>query len=90
MLGMWTDSQTVGIYGIAFKLSQLLSFVFIAVNSVAAPKFAALYARHDLEMLGRLARNISKLLLVLSLPIFAIFVLAPSWLLNLFVRRMKT
>ena len=84
LLGTWTSSDWVGIYGVARRTSDLTVFILIAVNSVLAPRFAALYAQRDYETLGTLARNTAKWMALLASPILFVFVLMPSWVLGVF------
>ncbi|MFQ5738306.1 MAG: flippase [Acidobacteriota bacterium] len=84
LLGVWQDSESVGIYGIAVRLSALTSFILVAVNTVAAPKFAALYAQNDLRLLGSLARRTTTLMTLLATPLLILFMLVPHWVLRLF------
>ena len=62
VLGMWASSADVGIFSVASRTATLTSFILLAVNTAAAPKFAALYRLGDLATLGQLARNCTKLM----------------------------
>ena len=84
LLGVWTNSETVGIYGIALRTAVLTSFILFAVNSVVAPKFAALYAQENYEALATLARNIVRISSLVALFFVSPFILAPSWILGVF------
>ncbi|SFR14189.1 flippase [Desulfoscipio geothermicus] len=84
MLGFWIDSKSVGIYNIAMRAAMLTSFILFAVNSIVAPKFAALYAKGELEALGIVARNSTALMTVLALPILLLFILSPKFILGIF------
>lgn len=69
MLGIWETPAAIGIYGNAMRTSVLTSFVLIAVNSVIAPRFAALHRRGDNNALGRLARRSALATTLMALPI---------------------
>lgn len=84
MLGIWTDSESVGIYGVAARTAMLTSFILIAVNSVSAPKFAALHAQGNGQDLSRLASNSARLTTLLSLPVLLIFLIFPEQVLWVF------
>lgn len=84
MLGIWEDSASVGIYGVAMRTAKLTSFILVAANSLAAPRFAALYGQGDYQSLGSLARSVAKLMTLLAAPVLLVFILAPSWVLRLF------
>lgn len=84
MLGFWTNSQVVGIYNVAMRTAMLTSFILTSVNSIVAPKFAALYAKNELQALGSLARNATALITIFALPILLLFILSPKFILGFF------
>ena len=47
MLGNMMDSDQVGIYFTAFKLSMLASLSLMAINSITGPKFAEMFSKND-------------------------------------------
>jgi O-antigen/teichoic acid export membrane protein len=83
-LGFWASAADVGTFGVANRTATLTSFVLIAINSIAAPKFAALYRLGDMATLGRIARNSTKLMAGLAAPVLATFVIFPRQVLGLF------
>jgi len=83
-LGIWANNEDVGIYNAASRTAMLTSFVLIAVNSIAAPKFAELYKQGDIISLELLASNSIKLMVLTSTPILLIFVFFPELVLSLF------
>ena len=84
MLGMWENSTEVGIFSAANRTSSLTSFVLIAVNSIAAPKFAALSKQGDLDALRRTAQDSAKLMaLAAGLPLL-LFLFFPGWIMSIF------
>ena len=84
MLGFWMDSKTVGIYGVAMRTAMLTSLILVSINSIVAPKFAALYAQGEREALGSLACNAAKLMTLLAAPVLMLFIVVPTWMLRLF------
>lgn len=84
MLGIFKDEATVGLYNIAARTALLTGYVLMAVNSVVAPKFAALYAQGGREELGGVARNASAIITLATLPVLLVFILAPGAVLRLF------
>jgi O-antigen/teichoic acid export membrane protein len=83
-LGFWASAADVGTFGVANRTATLTSFVLIAINSIAAPKFAALYRLGDMATLGRIARNSTKLMAGLAAPVLATVVIFPRQVLGLF------
>ena len=84
ILGAFSDSATVGVYGIAVRIAGLTTFVLLAVNSVTAPRFAALYARDDRQGLQRLAQQSAAWMFIAVLPIILLLLVFPGWILQLF------
>mgnify|MGYP003983354195 CR=1 FL=1 len=89
ILGAWESSETVGIYTAASRTAFLISFVLVAVNSISAPKFAALYQNGDMDSLGKMARNSVKITSLLSFPVLLLFIFAPEWILSIFGEQFK-
>ncbi|MFO1188627.1 MAG: flippase [Alphaproteobacteria bacterium] len=83
-LGRWATTADVGIFSAAARTAVLSILVLIAVNAIAAPKFAAFWRKGDHEGLARMAKQSVRLLLLLSAPVFALFLLAPGWVMGLF------
>lgn len=54
MIGLLADVQDVGLYKVATKTAGLVTFPLMAVNAVAAPRFAALHARKEPQQLQQL------------------------------------
>ena len=84
MLGIWAGSAEVAIYSVANRTAMLTSFILVAVNSIAAPKFAALYRQGDIENLGHTARNCAKLMTLMASPVLLVFILVPAYVMELF------
>jgi O-antigen/teichoic acid export membrane protein len=88
-LGVWESNENIGIYSAANRTAMLTSFVLVAVNSIAAPKFAALYQEGDIDALGSLARNSTKIMVLLASPALLLFFMLPEWVLAIFGQEFK-
>jgi len=84
MLGIWTDSESVGIYGIAMRISLVTGFALVSINTIAAPKFAALYAQGMLDELKSLAKKTTRIMTVSVLPVCLFLILLPGIALGFF------
>ena len=84
MLGIWENSAEVGIFAAAYRTSSLTSFVLIAVNSIAAPKFAALFRQGDLNALRQTAQNSARLMALAAGVPLLLFLLFPGWVMSIF------
>lgn len=72
-------ADQVGAYFAAQKTSQLLQLPILAINIVAGPRFARLYARGDRAGLQQIARRMALILLVpLALGALVVMLWAPA------------
>lgn len=56
MVGMFLETASAGFYAVAAQLATFVGFGLMAVNTIAAPLFAELHAKGDLQSLQRIAR----------------------------------
>lgn len=89
MLGMFRTEAEVGIYAVALKVSMITSLTLFAINSIAAPKFAEFYGKGDIEGLGKVAQQSTKLIFWTSFPVLLIFFIFPSFILGIFGEEFK-
>ena len=99
MVGSILGAQEVGMYAAAVKTAEWVSLVLGIVNIVAAPSFAALYAKDDIKGLQKVVSAvalwifwpslaISLFLILFSQPILGIFgseFIAANWQLKILV-----
>lgn len=83
-LGIWGTKADIGIFSVAQRTAMLITFVLTAVDNVVAPKFSAIYATGDMNALSALARQSTKTTAIFSIPILAIFILAPNLIMGFF------
>lgn len=84
LLGIWSTTEEVGIFGAALRIAMLVSFFLVAINSVVAPKFASLYSKGDIQALGQLGRHSALLLTMLAAPALLIMIFAGGWVMGLY------
>lgn len=84
ILGAFWPAEAVGIYGVAKRLALTASFVLIAVNNIAAPKFSALHHQGDHNALARVARHSARLTLIVAAPILLALMFFSSFFLGIF------
>jgi len=89
MIGNMMTSEDVGIYHIAFKLSMFATIGLMAINSIAAPKFAELYAKQDFEGLKKVVNQSTKFIFWSTIPLVVIFFIFPEFLLGIFGDKFK-
>jgi O-antigen/teichoic acid export membrane protein len=84
LLGVWTSSDSVGIFSVAHRTVLLMVFFLHAVNSIAAPKFAEMHKKGDMHSMERIARNAAKFLMMASSPFLVIFIILPTHIMQIF------
>lgn len=83
-LGIWGTKADVGVFSIASQTAMLTSLFLFSVNSISAPKFAALYKKKEMETLSSTARNTAKLMTLMASPLLVLFLLVPEWVMGIF------
>ena len=63
---------------------MLTSFILFAVNTIAAPKFAAMHAAGDSKGLEKMAIFSVRMMLVVAVPAVSFILLFPEWLMSMF------
>lgn len=84
MVGMLSDAESVGIYVVSARVAELIIFVLIAGGTAMAPKIAKLHAEGELGELQDLLTRMSRLMLVLALPVVFGFLILGNWILSVF------
>jgi O-antigen/teichoic acid export membrane protein len=84
MLGIWADNVDVGQYAVAWRTAMLIGFVLLTFATIVQPKFAALYARGEMESLATTAQRTTLLLIAFSAPVSLLFLFAPGPVMNVF------
>lgn len=75
LLGVFTTERDVGIYNVALKIAAALSIGLMAINSIAAPRFAECYGRRDWKELNGIVHQSSWVILVTTVPIAVVILL---------------
>lgn len=83
-LGFWSGPEDIAYFSVSLRLAMVISFVLLAVNRVAAPRFALLYGGGELHELARLVKWVTRLLMVSSLPILLVMMAMPGMILQIF------
>ncbi len=84
MLGIYKTSSEVGIYRVAMKMAVLSGLTLSAAISIAAPKFAELYASKKNLQLKKSVNFCSALVFWSSLPIIIFLVMLARHIMGLF------
>ncbi len=84
LIGVFAPIADVGHYRISIHMAALVSFVLAAVNTTAAPHFAARYAENDVDGLRSMTRRLIPWIVGASLVVFLGVVGIGPFLLSLF------
>jgi len=84
MLGAIKGAREAGIYAVAARSAELVSFFLMAGNAVLAPQISRLHGRGDLSGLQRLLFGASRRVIVLTLPFALILGVLADPLLGVF------
>jgi O-antigen/teichoic acid export membrane protein len=84
ILGYFENEKAVGIFNVAIKISTLTTFVLTAINSIAAPKFSELFYSEQFLRFKKLVLNSTRIIFLSSIPILAILILFPEFILSFF------
>ena len=84
MLGVLTNSASVGIYSIANRGASLMNFVLSVFNVSLAPTIASLHAKGEKEKLQKIVTKSANLVLLSSLPIAVVLIFFGKWFLAMF------
>lgn len=84
IIGKYSSSEDVALYSVAQRISMLTSFALIAINLVAAPKFAALSQKSDIAELRKISLLCSRLILAISIPMLICLLSFPGFILSFF------
>ena len=84
-----TNSEAVGIYHTAFKISMFAAIALMSINSIASPKFAEMFGKNDMEGLKKVVHQSTKIIFWTSVPLVTIFFIFPEFFLGLFGEEFK-
>jgi len=84
ILGVFRTKTEVGFYGAVVALTLCMDLISASMNSVIAPRFAELHAKHDRDSLQKLLTRSSAIVFLATLPIGLLFILFGRQILQLF------
>jgi len=69
ILGKFVSKENIGLYGMALKVSLIISFILPALNSVFVPLINEYFVKKDFEKLRNVAVRSSKIMTLFTLPL---------------------
>ena len=84
LLAVWGTTEEVGIFGVAMRVSLLVSFLLLTVIAVLSPRFATHHARGELAEVAALGRRFSLLTTLAASPLLLILIFAGDFVMGIF------
>lgn len=84
LIGFYLNARVVGVYAVAMALVAFVPIILQSVNQIFSPTIADLYARGQIELLGRIFQTLTKWILGLTLPLAAGMVIFAPALMRIF------
>lgn len=84
ILGRFVADEKIGIYGMALKVSLIISFILPALNTVFVPVIKDSFVKNDLKKLKETAVKSSKIMTLFTIPFVLIFIVFNVQIMSLF------
>lgn len=84
MLGFLADMESIGIYKAATRLSELVVFALVVINTPLSPLVARLYTAGEMQTLQKTLRKSAFLSFLLGLPLVLVFLFFGTCLMMVF------
>ncbi|MEW6599770.1 MAG: MATE family efflux transporter [Nitrospirota bacterium] len=86
ILGMYTSTETVGIYGVAAKLVLLVYFPMMAFSSIIPPLISSIHSSGDTGELKKVVSESTRWILSTAMPIILILSIEGEYILKYFYK----
>ena len=84
MLGAMKGAEAVGVYAVATRGAELITFPLMAINAALAPTIASLYAAGDMKRLQGVVTASARATMLVAFPVAVALIGRGRWLLWLF------
>jgi O-antigen/teichoic acid export membrane protein len=84
ILGYWTQAQEVGIYLAAFQTAAIMALILNAFGTSLGPIMSRAWSQQDRERMSDSYQAVSRLSMIVALPIFCCFLLFAGDILTIF------
>ena len=85
MIGAFLGTEQSGVYAIALRCAEFVSFPLLVTNLVIGPKIASMYSKRSMDDLQRVLTDSSRIAFVVALPVAAVTAFGSSTLLEFLV-----
>ncbi len=86
LIGFYLNARALGIYAVAAAIVAFVPVALQSVNQIFSPTIADLYARGQLELLGRIFQTLTKWVLGFTIPLAAAMIIFAPRLMAIFGR----
>src|SRR5690606_496852 len=84
ILGFYASEEEIGVYSTAIKLATLVSFIYNAIGTIAAPKIASYFYNKQMKELKETVSFSAKTIFLFGVPVFIIIFMFPEFILSFF------
>ena len=84
VLGIYEQSEEIGVYNVALKIAALTSFSLQAINSILAPKLAEAYELDAMDQFNRQVGFSTRLNFFVTLMVVTAILILHPWILGIF------
>lgn len=84
VLGLYESPKNVALFNAANRIAWITTFILVSVNSIAAPKFAAMYRTGSIQEIEYVGVQTTRLMTLVAAPILISCLAMPSLLLSIF------
>ena len=84
MLGALTNAESVGVYTIAYRLSEIIAFSLLVINFPLSPLISNLFVRKEIQKLQSVIKRGVRLAFLMAMPLFLLFVFFSEKVLSVF------
>ena len=84
LLEQYYSFAIVAYYGVAIKISTIISIILSSINATIAPKISKLFFENNMIQLGNVIKKATLLNFILSLPIIIVLILFSDYILSFF------
>lgn len=81
LLGVMAGPAAAGLFSVAYRGANLITFAQLAVNAALGPTVARLWAQGELNQLQRAITSSARAVLIFSLPFALAFIVFGAWIL---------
>jgi O-antigen/teichoic acid export membrane protein len=83
-IGIYKGATEVGFYNVAVPIAMALTIAPEIFMQLFFPMITKFYARNKIKLIEQLSKQVTKWILIINLPVFAIMIVFPGAIINIF------